>query len=127
MSNPFRRHKNEIKEKQNKISEFKDLNNKPENPVEIYNALMNLYIHYDRQFWSRMQPQIAVQSAGIIGSYNLKDIQQFVLILILTFFLIISIARLIYQDIMNRNENKAVIDILAHRLTPSVGSFCNIT
>lgn len=82
----------------------------------IYRALMSHYIHYDSQFWSRIQILLAIQSAALASSYSLRHLMLGPFILIVGVLFTIAILFLINRDIDNSRINQTIMDELSIKL-----------
>ena len=82
----------------------------------LYGALMSHYIHYDALFWSHTQIILAIQTAGLIGSYQIKDPLLSSLVMGLTILLTIMILGLIHRDISNCRINEFMMDQIASKI-----------
>ncbi len=90
----------------------------------IYKAFMSHYIHYDRQFWSRIQILLAIQGAVLLGGYNLRDWYLGPAIMMGGVLLTFAVLLLIGRDINNWKRSQEVMDKLRSQLFgPRYASF----
>jgi hypothetical protein len=82
----------------------------------MYRALMNHYIHYDRQFWSRTQILLVIQGAGFVSGYNLRFNWLGSIIMFFTAFIVLVIWILIERDISNSRKNQRIMDELSDKI-----------
>ncbi len=92
------------------------------NDSGIYRSLVSLYIHYDRQFWSRTQILLAVQGAVLVGGYNLRSSPLGPIIMGLGFMITLIIWGLIDRDINNSRINQPIMDRLVKQIFDYHGS-----
>ena len=86
------------------------------NDSGIYRALVSLYIHYDRQFWSRTQILLVVQGAVLIGGYNLRSFWLGPAIMLMGFVVNLIVLGLIFRDVKSSRVNQSRMDQLAKKI-----------
>jgi colanic acid biosynthesis protein WcaH len=86
------------------------------NDSQLYSALMDHYIHYDSQFWSRTQIILVIQGAAFVGAYTTSGTLFSSTIMFCSAVLILLVGLLIHRDINNSRVNEKVMDKIGARL-----------